>query len=346
MQVNVKNIEYLLESINILNKFSEKIEIIANEKINKIVRFLEEIIQELHLSNNFMSVAKVQETQKIAILTQKKAEFTSASQREVTALASGNPAAIADARVYVAKKSHEVYIANQNYQRAKRNRINMEKRVELANKAKLQNERLSEETKNIFKANISNINNLKTQVSTRLQNAYRELNEYFNHNATSSAELDDLVNIVKINERNKINRQSKYSSDTNEYISTTKELEVYQSENLKEDNINGKVVLLDNSIDPNLKDAKGRTNYERMEKGLAPLDEDGKPYNLHHIGQKSDSPLAELKDNVHKKNDAVLHDKNIPTEVHGSDTNWDGERAKYWKKRAEKIKQNMEEEDV
>ena len=40
----------------------------------------------------------------------------------------------------------------------------MERRVGLVNKAKLQNERLLEETKNIFKANISNINNLKTSI--------------------------------------------------------------------------------------------------------------------------------------------------------------------------------------
>lgn len=31
-----------------------------------------------------------------------------------------------------------------------------------------------------------------------------------------------------------------------------------------------------------------------MEKGLSPLDKDGQPYELHHIGQKMDAPLAEL----------------------------------------------------
>lgn len=346
MQVNVKNIEYIIESINILSKFSETIETITNEKINKIVRFLEEIIHELNLSNNFLSVAKVQETQKFVILTQKEVELASALQREVAALASGNPVAIAAASSYVAKKSHEVYIANQNYQRAKKNRINMERRVRLISKAKTQNERLLEATKNIFKANISNINNLKTQISNRLQNAYKELNEYITHNNADSVELDNLYHITKINEKNRIDRQSKYSADLNEYISTTKELEVYQNENLEEDDINGRVVLKDTRIDLNLKDAKERTNLERMEKGLAPLDDDGRPYNLHHIGQKVDSPLAELKDNIHKQNDSILHDKSITTEVHGGDINWDGERANHWKKRAKKIKQDTEEEDV
>ena len=119
----------------------------------------------------------------------------------------------------------------------------MERRVRLISKAKTQNERLLEATKNIFKANISNINNLKTQISNRLQNAYKELNEYITHNNADSVELDNLYHITKINEKNRIDRQSKYSADLNEYISTTKELEVYQNENLEEDDINGRVVL-------------------------------------------------------------------------------------------------------
>lgn len=346
MRVDVKNIGHIIESINILSKFSEEIETNASEKINKIVKFLEEILQELNLSNNFLSVAKVQETQKFAILTQKEVELASALQREAAALASGNPIAIAAATAYVAKKSHEVHIANQNYQRAKKNRINMERRVGLIIKAKAQNGKLLEETKNIFKANIVNINNLKTQISNRLQNAYKELNEYLTQNDADSVELDDLYQITKINEKNRIGKQSKYNADVNEYISTTKELEVYQNESLEEDDINGRVVLKDNRIDLNFKDAKGKTNLERMEKGLAPWDEDGRPYNLHHIGQKVDSPLAELKDNIHKQNDSILHDKNITTEVHDGNINWDKERANHWKKRAKKIKQDMEEEDV
>lgn len=346
MQVNVKNIEYLLETANLLNKFSEKSEIITNEKTSKIIRFLEEIIQELNISNNFLSVAKVQETQKFAILTQKEAELGSALQKEASAIASGNPVAIAAASAYVVKKTHEVHIANQNYQRAKKNRINMEKRVALVNKAKLKNEKLLEESKKIFKANILNINSLKTQISSRLDNAYKELNEYFNHNDVSNVELDNLQSIVKLNERNRINKYSKYSSDVNQYISTSKELEVYKNENLLEYKINNRTVLQDNSLNYTLQDAKGRTNLERMEKGLSPLDEDGRPYNLHHIGQKADSPLAELKDSVHKQNDSILHNKSIITEVHGGDINWDRERANHWKVRAKKNQEKMEEEDV
>ena len=152
------------------------------------------------------------------------------------------------------------------------------------------------------------------------------------------AEIENIKN--EVNEKQKISEQSDYSKEVNNRIRSVDELNVYKNEGLEEGEVNGRIVLKDNSIDINLKDEKGRTNLERMEKGLATIDENGKPYNLHHIGQNSDSPLAELKDEVHKKNDAILHDKSKPTEVHGSNSevNWDKERSEHWKARAEEIK--------
>lgn len=151
-------------------------------------------------------------------------------------------------------------------------------------------------------------------------------------------EIEGIKNEVA--EKEKIAEKSNYSNEVNEKIRSVEELEVYQNEGLVESTVNDRTVLKDTSINPDLIDEKGRTNLERMEKGLAPIDENGKPYNLHHIGQNADSPLAELKDGVHKKNDAILHDKSKPTEVHGSNSevNWDKERSDHWKARAEEIK--------
>lgn len=345
MQINVKNIENLDQSIQILKKFSEEIEMIGNEKTNRIIKLLEIVEKELSISNNFLSIAKIKEMEKMSILIKKKGELVLAFQRESAALMSGNPIAISVASANVAKKSNEVYIANQNYQRAKTNRINMERRVEFINQAKFKNERLLEETRQIFKINIFNINFLKGQTSNRLQNAYKELREYFNYNNINNVELDDLVSLIKQNGKNRIEKNSNYSSKINKYISTVEELQVYKNENLEESKVNGRTVLKANEIDLNLKDAKGRTNLQRMEKGLAPLDMEGRPFNLHHIGQKIDSPLAELKDIVHKQNDAILHNKNIPTEVHNGDINWDRERANHWKQRAKIIQEEKEEDE-
>jgi hypothetical protein len=151
-------------------------------------------------------------------------------------------------------------------------------------------------------------------------------------------EIEGIKNEVA--EKEKIAEKSNYSNEVNEKIRSVEELEVYQNEGLVESTVNDRTVLKDTSINPDLIDEKGRTNLERMEKGLAPIDENGKPYNLHHIGQNADTPLAELKDGVHKKNDAILHDKSKPTEVHGenSSVNWDKERSEHWKARAEEIK--------
>ena len=132
-----------------------------------------------------------------------------------------------------------------------------------------------------------------------------------------------------------VRKVSPYSEEINERISSTEELNVYKDQGLIEGKVGDKTALLSPDIDMVQKDGMGRTNATRMDKGLAPLDSNGESYNLHHIGQKSDSPLAELPNRVHKENDAVLHDKNIRTEVHGADSTWDSERADYWKQRGE-----------
>lgn len=156
-----------------------------------------------------------------------------------------------------------------------------------------------------------------------------------------SGDLSEKIQIEKeVADKKEINEKSNYSKNINDRIRTPQELEVYQEANLEEGKVNDRTVLKDTSIDPDLKDGMGRTNQERMKRGLAPIDENGDSYNLHHIGQNSDSPLAELKNKTHKSNDGILHDKNKPTEVHGknSEVNWDQERSVHWKTRAEEIK--------
>ena len=60
----------------------------------------------------------------------------------------------------------------------------------------------------------------------------------------------------------------------------------------------------------------GRTNEERANQGLAPIN-GGEVIELHHIGQHTDSPLAELTREEHrgKGNDAILHDKTKESEI-------------------------------
>jgi hypothetical protein len=133
---------------------------------------------------------------------------------------------------------------------------------------------------------------------------------------------------------NDFRENSPYSSEVSDHIRTKEEQDVYIDEGLRQENINDREVLTNPNIDWDQKDAMGRTNKKRAEHGLAPLDANGESINLHHIGQKSDSPLAELPNNVHKENDGILHDKTKPTEVHGENSNWDKERSEHWQERA------------
>ena len=77
-----------------------------------------------------------------------------------------------------------------------------------------------------------------------------------------------------------------------------------------------------------------------IKEGKAPYGPDGKQINLHHIGQKADSPLAELTDTEHKTYDGVLHDKTKDSEI--DRTVFRDERQKYWQARYEEIqKENI-----
>ncbi|MFA9459127.1 HNH/ENDO VII family nuclease [Halalkalibacter sp. AB-rgal2] len=97
---------------------------------------------------------------------------------------------------------------------------------------------------------------------------------------------------------------------------------------------NVKVYQRDDIINPNMKDARGRTNLERMQKGLAPLGPDGKSINLHHTTQRNESSIAEVTQTFHKDNSSVIHinPNTIPSGINRSEFNkW---RTDYWKNRA------------
>ncbi|MBA0217822.1 HNH/ENDO VII family nuclease [Pectobacterium brasiliense] len=135
-----------------------------------------------------------------------------------------------------------------------------------------------------------------------------------------------------------------YSKEVIDNIGSEEEATIYQEAGLECQPVNGKDALVNNDIDLEQTDALGNTNLERMEMGKPPLDENGKPIELHHIGQKSDSPLAELTHEQHMEggNNTVLHDTTKESEIdRGS---FAKEREDHWKARAEEIKQRQEQE--
>ena len=104
-------------------------------------------------------------------------------------------------------------------------------------------------------------------------------------------------------------------------------------------NINGNKVYQRNDLfDPNAVDSRGRSNIQRMEKGLAPLDANGQSINLHHMLQKQDGPIAEVTQSFHKDNHSVIHinDSSIPSGIDRNEFNkW---RSDYWKQRSNDFK--------
>lgn len=79
----------------------------------------------------------------------------------------------------------------------------------------------------------------------------------------------------------------------------------------------------------------GKSNMDLIREGKAPYGSDNKRINLHHIGQKTNSPLAELTDTEHKSNDSILHDKLKPSEIERPV--FKQERVAYWQNRYEEL---------
>ena len=97
-----------------------------------------------------------------------------------------------------------------------------------------------------------------------------------------------------------------------------------------------KVYQRDDLFDPNWVDDKGRTNLERMKKGIAPEGVDGKSVNLHHTTQADNGPIAEILDTMHKEYEKLIH-VNIPKADFPSGINrpkFNKWRDSYWRARA------------
>lgn len=83
---------------------------------------------------------------------------------------------------------------------------------------------------------------------------------------------------------------------------------------------------------PNVKDALGRTNIERMKQGLAPIGKDGKAVELHHLKQKDDGMIIELTSREHNINSKVLHRYKQESEINRNAFN--KFKKQHWQERA------------
>ncbi|WP_299008788.1 HNH/ENDO VII family nuclease [uncultured Tenacibaculum sp.] len=127
----------------------------------------------------------------------------------------------------------------------------------------------------------------------------------------------------------------------NEMNISAEEKEIYDQAGLKKETINNREVLIQPNIDYHsplgIPGIETQTNLDRMNAGYAPLDENGNAYQLHHIGQENNSPLAELTNEQHQANGnySILHTKEGPSEINRKEFN--EQRAEHWKERAAQI---------
>ena len=136
-------------------------------------------------------------------------------------------------------------------------------------------------------------------------------------------------------------------------IKTPEEADVYKDAGLKD--VNGNLERTDIDWDAKIPQDKidrmrslfgdevadqwsGKTNMDLIKEGKAPYGPDGERINLHHIGQKPDSPLAELTDTEHKTNDGILHDKTKASEIERPV--FRKEREAYWRNRYNELNKN------
>ena len=143
------------------------------------------------------------------------------------------------------------------------------------------------------------------------------------------------LNGLTMDEAALIQKESKYPLDVIKEFQSMEQYEVCKEAGIYPKLLDGKTALI-REIDLNQVDEMGRSNLQRIAEDLAPLDPTGKPYELHHVGQKVDSTLAILTDAEHRLGDSykIWHNPLKPGEgVHAkiSAAQWNATKIKFWK---------------
>lgn len=134
-------------------------------------------------------------------------------------------------------------------------------------------------------------------------------------------------NGLTMNQAAVIQKESKYPLDVIKQFHSVEEYSVFKNANLKSMVIDGKSLLVRTDINLDIVDEYGRTNLERMRLGYSALDKNGKPYEIHHIGQNSNGTLAILTQTEH--DNAALHGFKAISEINRDE--FAKERKLLWK---------------
>ena len=147
-----------------------------------------------------------------------------------------------------------------------------------------------------------------------------------------------------------------WSNEINRFVSCEEEAEVYLKAGLLEANIGGKPALIRQDIDWADYSIKRNTwlrgrlsdydewakynNADLIGEGYPPRDPNGDPYELHHIGQRQDSPFAELTwaEHMGDGNNSILH--KYGKEADSDRETFEKEKAEYWRARCNSFRKS------
>nr|WP_232257101.1 HNH/ENDO VII family nuclease [Helicobacter pylori] len=305
-----------------MNNVQERVRENLKMLSHKIKKQKERVQTQITLSKSLLVTAQANETQKLAVVTQKGVEFAKAN-RDLASF-SGVPAAREVLATRVAYCLYKLNEAKNNHAKAVKNRKNMQKKLDLNQKA-LKILEAQEQTLLVGKHQSNQINIYTTGAIRKiskidsLQAQYRLTND-----------SRDLYSVKDIS------NQDLSASDLGVDLSVYNEIERQFLEESVFDVVDGKIVSKRNKIfDKNEKDGNNKSNLERMQEGNAPLCKDGMSMELHHLKQEDDGIIIELTRTEHKKYYKDLHLSKKESEINRSAFN--AFRRNYYKKRAKEL---------
>ena len=142
------------------------------------------------------------------------------------------------------------------------------------------------------------------------------------------------LSLLTEEQKNYYKKALRCSDEVIAYIRNKQEAEIYISAGLHEETVCGRKCLVRDDIDLDYAFSEGITNRELMNQGNAPYTINGEIIELHHIGQRDNSPLAELSKSEHtgKDSDKYLHDKIGESMVDHS--KFSAQKKKHWAERS------------
>ncbi|MBR6869758.1 MAG: HNH/ENDO VII family nuclease [Bacteroidales bacterium] len=155
---------------------------------------------------------------------------------------------------------------------------------------------------------------------------------------------------LTIPEKQSLRSRTGWSDAILDNIASREEAEIYIKAGLREARIGGRPALIRDDIDwsdysirrntwlkeylADFDKAAEYNNADLIGEGYPPRDKGGNPYELHHIGQHPDSPLAELTVFEHRENEgnyAILHATGKDSEI--DRPQFEREKSAYWQAR-------------